>query len=72
MKLSVGDDQALSNAISILLGSDTKISEEGKFFSTSVKQEIMELLEDTASSHLLEVTTSFSFGNLLSLFKIHV
>ncbi|CAL9190243.1 pumilio homolog 23-like [Musa acuminata AAA Group] len=55
LKLSVGDDQALSNAISILLGSDTKISEEGKFFSTSVKQEIMELLEDTASSHLLEV-----------------
>lgn len=61
MKLSVGDDQALSNAISILLGSDTKISEEGKIFSTSVKQEIMELLEDTASSHLLEVTTTFSF-----------
>ncbi|RRT70667.1 hypothetical protein B296_00007637 [Ensete ventricosum] len=61
LKLSVGDDQALSNAISILLGGDIKISEEGNFFSTSVKQEIMELLEDTASSHLLEVTTSFSF-----------
>ncbi|WOL02670.1 hypothetical protein Cni_G11389 [Canna indica] len=55
LKLSVGDDQALLHAISVLLGSDSVNIAEEKNMSTSEKQEIMDLLEDTASSHLLEV-----------------
>lgn len=55
--MSVGDDQALLHAISILLGSDIEVV-VGKLIGTSEKQEIMDLLEDTASSHLLEVASS--------------
>ncbi|XP_042462061.1 pumilio homolog 23-like [Zingiber officinale] len=55
LKLSVGDDQALSHAISTVLGCDIKDIAEGRIVSNSQKEEIMDLLEDTASSHLLEV-----------------
>ncbi|XP_072991248.1 pumilio homolog 23 [Typha latifolia] len=52
LKLSIGDDQQLLHTITIILGSheeDIQQKESGR------KQEIMLLVEDTASSHLLEV-----------------
>lgn len=59
LKLSVGDDQALSHAISAVLGCDIKYIAEGMIVSDSQREEIMDLLEDTASSHLLEVSLSY-------------
>ncbi|XP_020104644.1 pumilio homolog 23 isoform X2 [Ananas comosus] len=55
LKLSVGNDQELIHAISILLGGHEENVSQEKLIDSERKQEIMVLLGDPASSHLLEV-----------------
>ncbi|KAG1342562.1 pumilio [Cocos nucifera] len=55
LKLSVGDDQELLHAILIVLGCYEENIAQENIIDCARKQEIMVLLEDTASSHLLEV-----------------
>lgn len=50
-----GNDPELLHAISVLLGYYEEDVRNEKFVETEVKQDVMILLEDTASSHLLEV-----------------
>lgn len=52
--LAADDDDELLRAILIILRCDEKANAEG-FIGDAVKHDTMELLEDTASSHLLEV-----------------
>lgn len=73
LKLSVGDDQELLHAILILLGCYEENIAQENVIDNARKQEIIVLLEDTASSHLLEVLlSSFCFNNLSYLLKIHM
>lgn len=51
LKLLVGDEQELLHAVQVLLSCD----DQGKFIEGVTKQDILALLEDTASSHLFEV-----------------
>nr|XP_029123826.1 pumilio homolog 23 isoform X3 [Elaeis guineensis] len=55
LKLSVGDDQELLHAILIVLGCYEENIAQENIIDSARKQEIIVLLEDTASSHLLEV-----------------
>lgn len=58
LKLLVGDDEELLHVIPILLGSAEVTTEEGKFVEHTSVQEIIDLLKDTAYSHLMEVLFS--------------
>lgn len=55
LKLLVGDDEELLHVISILLGCHVETIAEQKSIETTAVQEIMDLLKDTAYSHLMEV-----------------
>ncbi|PKA61444.1 Pumilio like 23 [Apostasia shenzhenica] len=58
LKLLVGDEEELLHASLVLLGCQRVSFVENKFTEASkekLKQDVMGLLEDTASSHLLEV-----------------
>ncbi|KAJ0987455.1 hypothetical protein J5N97_005811 [Dioscorea zingiberensis] len=55
LKLLVGDDQMLSDAILILLQCHEKNMTEDKYLKVAMKQNVLSLLQDTSSSHLLEV-----------------
>uniref|UniRef100_A0A1D1ZIW6 Pumilio 23 n=2 Tax=Anthurium amnicola TaxID=1678845 RepID=A0A1D1ZIW6_9ARAE len=55
LKLLVGDDQVLLHMIGVLLGCPNASASKGCLIETARVQSIMNLLEETASSHLLEV-----------------
>ncbi|XP_068663663.1 pumilio homolog 23-like [Aristolochia californica] len=60
LKLLVGDDEGLSRAIHILLGSTEENLFKGKLADIAEVHKIMELLKDTAYSHLMEVILEVS------------
>ncbi|KAG0469946.1 hypothetical protein HPP92_016046 [Vanilla planifolia] len=71
LKLLVGDDQALLHAILILLGCQEDNCLESKLSDSThqkVKEVVMSLLEDTASSHLLEVIIQVAPTDLFNMF----
>ncbi|MQM15924.1 hypothetical protein Taro_048877, partial [Colocasia esculenta] len=55
LKLLVGDNEGLLHAILVLLGCTKENVSEGCLVETTKVHGILDLLEDTASSHLLEV-----------------
>lgn len=55
LKLLVGDDEELLRVIPVLLGCHEDTISEGKFIEPTAVQEIIDLLKDTAYSHLMEV-----------------
>ncbi|XP_068659243.1 pumilio homolog 23-like [Aristolochia californica] len=60
LKLLVGDDEGLSRVIHILLCSNEENLCKGKFADIAEVHKIMELLKDTAYSHLMEVILEVS------------
>lgn len=62
LKLLVEDDQVLLHTIMILLGCQEENFVENKFTDATkqkLKGEVLGMLEDTASSHLMEVFSLF-------------
>ncbi|KAJ8625206.1 hypothetical protein MRB53_033736 [Persea americana] len=55
LKLLVGDDEELLRVIPVLLGCHEDTISEGKFIEPTAVREIIDLLKDTAYSHLMEV-----------------
>ncbi|KAK1280740.1 hypothetical protein QJS04_geneDACA004824 [Acorus gramineus] len=55
LKLLVGDDQELMHVIPIVLGCSPEDNAGGKFIEVLTIEDVSDLLNDTASSHLVEV-----------------
>ncbi|PKI34486.1 hypothetical protein CRG98_045123 [Punica granatum] len=55
LKLLAGDDEELLKIIPIILGCNKENNKEGNFIEMGVVQDILNLVKETSSSHLIEV-----------------
>lgn len=71
LKLLVGQDDELRHIIPILLGCSEKDVVEGNYVQMSVVPDVVDLMKETAFSHLMEVRWTILVGVSFELMGVN-